>query len=209
MAAFISEIFGVNEPAIYGVTLPRKKYFIISCIGAAMGGALVAILEVRLYIFGGLGIFQYPCFINPATNDVSGMYNGMIVSAVSFVAGLAMTLPLYKDEVVAAPAAAETPAPDPAASAPVEVVLKGEDLVSPLTGNTVALPNVPDPVFASGMMGKGLAVEPTVGKVFAPADAEVKTLFRLEKLTAAHVAQGDKVTKGQLLIELIKNAGYQ
>lgn len=238
LPAFISGIFGVTEPAIYGVTLPRKKYFIISCIGAAIGGALVALLDVRLYIFGGLGIFQYPCFINPATNDVSGMYNGMIVSAVSFVAGLAMALPLYKDEAVAEPAVA-TPAPAPAAeSAPAEVELQGEELASPLTGNTVKLPEVPDPVFASGMMGQGLAVEPTVGKVFAPADAEVTTLFPTGHAIGlktsngaeilihigmdtvqmngdgfkAHIAQGDKVKKGQLLmefdIEKIKKAGY-
>ena len=236
LPAFISGIFGVTEPAIYGVTLPRKKYFIISCIGAAIGGALIALLDVRLYIFGGLGVFEYPCFINPATNDVSGMYNGMIVSAVSFIAGLAMTLPLYKDEAVAAPAAA--PAPAPVEEAPAEVELKGEDLASPLTGNVVALANVPDQVFASGMMGKGVAVEPTVGKVFAPADAEVTTLFPTGHAVGlktasgaeilihigmdtvqmngdgfkAHVAQGDRVKRGQLLIEFdidkIKAAGY-
>lgn len=239
LPAFFSGIFGVTEPAIYGVTLPRKKFFIISCIGAAVGGALIALLDVKLYIFGGLGVFQYPCFINPATNDVSGMYNGMIVSAVSFAVGLALTLPLYKDEAVAAPAAAPSPAPAPAATpAPVEVELKGEELASPLTGNVVALADVPDQVFASGMMGKGAAVEPTVGKVFAPADAEVTTLFPtghaigLKTNSGAeilihigmdtvqmngdgftpHVAQGDRVKKGQLLIEFdiekIKAAGY-
>lgn len=235
--AFLSGIFGVTEPAIYGVTLPRKKFFIISCIGGAIGGALVAILGVKLFIFGGLGVFQYPCFIDPATNDVSGMYSGMIVSAVAFAAGFAMTFPIYKDEIVAAPAAA-APAPveEPAEETPAE--LRREILASPLTGNLVALPDVPDEVFASGVLGKGIAVEPTVGKVFAPADAEVTTLFPtghaigLKTVNGAellihigmdtvkmngdgfktHVAQGDKVTKGQLLIEFdidkIKKAGY-
>lgn len=87
LPAFISGVFGVTEPAIYGVTLPRKRYFIISCVGGAIGGALIAMLDVKLFIFGGLGVFAYPCFIDPVTNDVSGMYNGMIVSAVSFIAG--------------------------------------------------------------------------------------------------------------------------
>ena len=76
----------------------------MSCIGGAIGGALVAMLGVKLFIFGGLGVFEYPCFIDPATNDVSGMYNGMIVSAISFIAGFATTFPIYKDEVVVAPA---------------------------------------------------------------------------------------------------------
>lgn len=222
----ISGIFGITEPAIYGVTLPRKKYFIISCIGGAVGGALVALFGVKLFIFGGLGVFEYPCFIDPATNDVSGMYNGMIVSAISFALGFGMTFPIYKDEEPKAAAAKES-APAPAEEAPAEVVLQNEVLTSPLTGNIVPLPNVPDEVFASGVMGKGIAVEPTVGKVFAPADAEVTTMFptghaiglktnkgaeilihvgmdtvKLDgKGFKTHVAQGDRVKKGQLLIE--------
>ena len=116
--------------------------------------------------------------------------------------------------------------------------MKNETLSSPLTGNLVKLPDVPDPVFASGMMGQGIAVEPTIGKVMAPADAEVTTLFPtghaigLKTSGGAellihvgmdtvqmngdgfkpHVAQGDRVKKGQLLIEFdiskIKAAGY-
>lgn len=241
--AFLSGIFGVTEPAIYGVTLPRKKFFIISCIGGAIGGALVALLGVKLFIFGGLGVFQYPCFIDPATNDLSGMYNGMIVSAVAFAAGFAMTFPLYKDEVKAAtseavssPAVAENTSSVETPSEEVE--LKNETLQSPLTGNLVKLPDVPDPVFSSGMMGQGIAVEPIEGKVFAPADAEVTTLFPtghaigLKTFNGAeilihigmdtvqmkgdgfktHVQQGDKVKAGQILIEFdiekIKKAGY-
>ncbi len=238
--AFLSGIFGVTEPAIYGVTLPRKKFFIISCIGAAIGGALIGFLGVKLYIFGGLGVFQYPCFIDPATNDLSGMYNGMIVSAVAFIAGFAMAFPLYKDEAPAVAAATSAPVAKVELVEKIETAttIQREILSSPLTGELVALPDVPDEVFASGMLGKGIAVNPSVGKVFAPADAEVTTLFptghAIGLKTAkgaemlihigmdtvkmngdgfkAHVAQGDKVTKGQLLIEFdidkIKKAGY-
>lgn len=239
---FISGIFGVTEPAIYGVTLPRKKYFIISCIGGAIGGALVALFGVKLFIFGGLGVFEYPCFIDPATNDLSGMYNGMIVSAISFIAGFAMTFPIYKDELPTV--AAATPAPSNE-TAPVAAEIQSSDtsiqnevLASPLTGNLVALPDVPDEVFASGVLGKGIAVEPIVGKVFSPADAEVTTMFptghaiglKTPKGTEilihigmdtvqmggdgfkTHVQQGDKVQKGQLLVEFdidkIKKAGH-
>ncbi len=242
--AFLSGIFGVTEPAIYGVTLPRKKFFIISCIGGAIGGAIFGFLGVKQYMFGGLGIFQLPCFIDPATNDLSGMYSGMIVAAVSFAVGFGLTFPIYKDD---APAVAATSAPTSSEPAPIqsadntieeEVTLKNETLRSPLTGNLVKLPDVPDPVFASGVMGQGIAVEPTIGKVVAPADAEVTTLFPtghaigLKTSNGAeilihvgmdtvqmngdgfntHVQQGDKVKKGQLLIEFdiekIKKAGY-
>lgn len=239
--AFLSGIFGVTEPAIYGVTLPRKKFFIMSCIGGAIGGALVALLGVKLYIFGGLGVFQYPCFIDPSTNDVSGMYNGMIVSAVAFAVGFALAFPTYKDDVPAVEAVetAETTAANDTNVAQNESQgVEREILKSPLTGALVALPDVPDEVFASGLLGKGIAVNPAVGQVVAPADGEVTTLFptghaigiKTDKGAEilihigmdtvkmngdgfkTHVQQGDKIKQGQLLIEFdidkIKKAGY-
>ena len=63
-----------------------------------MGGAIIAFFEVKVFVFGGMGIFEYPAFINPATNDLSGMYNGIIASLIAFAAGFAMTYPIYKDE---------------------------------------------------------------------------------------------------------------
>ena len=235
---FISGIFGVTEPAIYGVTLPRKKYFIISCIGGAIGGALIAFFGVKLFIFGGLGVFEYPCFIDPSTNDISGMYNGMIVSAISFIIGFAMTFPIYKDDVPAVVAAAETTPANDSVAQNESPELKSEILKSPLTGGLVTLSDVPDEVFASGLLGKGIAVNPTVGRVVAPADGEVTTLFptghaigiKTDKGAEllihigmdtvkmngdgfkTHIQQGDKVKAGQLLIEFdidkIKAAGY-
>ena len=98
LPAFITGIFGITEPAIYGVTLPRQKYFLISCVGAAIGGALIAFLEVKVYVFGAMGIFEYPTFINPETNDLSGMYYGIIASLVAFAVGFFMSYPIYKDE---------------------------------------------------------------------------------------------------------------
>ena len=216
LPAFISGIFGITEPAIYGVTLPRQKFFIISCIGAAIGGALGAYLDIRIYIFGGMGIFEYPCFINPAAGDPVGMYNSILVSAVSFALGLIITLPVYREK--------------PRLSDEIS-----EDLMSPLTGKLVALKNVPDESFAGG---KGIAIEPETGEVLAPIDAEVAMIFPTNHAiwlktkngveimihvglgTAgmlgagfnACVAQGDKVKLGQRLIEFdlekIKAAGY-
>ena len=58
---------------------------------------LIAFFDVRLYVFGGLGIFGYPCFIDPATNNMVGMYNGMIASAIAFAVGFVLTFPMYRD----------------------------------------------------------------------------------------------------------------
>ena len=232
--AFISGIFGVTEPAIYGVTLPRKKYFALSCVGAAVGGALIAFFDVRLYIFGGLGIFGYPCFIDSATNNMAGMYNGMIASAVAFAVGFLLVFPIYRDQKVEAGDTELSVTTENGETKSVE----REILVAPVSGKVVPLANVPDEAFSAGVLGKGIAIEPSEGRVVAPADATVTTLFptghaiglitdkgaellihigmdtvKLEgKYFKAHVKQGDKVKKGQLLIEFdvekIKEAGY-
>ena len=97
LPAFITGIFGITEPAIYGVTLPRQKYFLISCIGAAIGGGLIAFFGVKVFVFGAMGIFEYPTFINPATNDLTGMYDGIIASLIAFAIGFGLTFPIYKD----------------------------------------------------------------------------------------------------------------
>lgn len=232
--AVVSGIFGVTEPAIYGVTLPRKKYFIISCIGGAVGGALVALLNVRLYFFGGLGIFTYPSFINAATNDVSGMYYGAVVSIVSFLFGLVVTWFMYKDEGNDLPKKMNSLL----IQTNNDVKASSETISSPLSGKVVALSKVPDAAFSSETLGKGVAIIPSEGKVVSPADGTVNMIFptghaigiltdngteilihigidtvKLDgKYYSAKVSNGDKIKTGDTLIEFdlnkIKNEGY-
>ncbi len=110
-------------------------------------------------------------------------------------------------------------------------------IYAPIAGQAVPVTEVPDPTFAEGMLGNGIAIEPTEGKVFAPCDATVDMMFTtghavslvadcgaeilihvgLETVSlegkpfTVHAANGDKVTKGQLLIEVdldaVKAAG--
>ena len=233
LPAFISGIFGVTEPCIYGVTLPRKKYFIISCIGGAIGGALMALLSVKLFMFGGLGIFGYPTFIDTQTGDLSGMYGGMIASAVSFAFGLIVTAVLYKDAKPAEAAEKLTVIEEKDGRTAEREVIK-----APLAGSLVALEDVADEAFATGVLGKGIAIDPSDGRVVAPADCTVMTLFPTAhaiglitdkgtellihigmdtvKLEGQHftakVKQGEHVKAGQTLIEFdaaaIRAAGY-
>ena len=114
---------------------------------------------------------------------------------------------------------------------------KTDDLCAPMTGKAVSITKVPDPTFAEGMLGNGIAIEPADGKVYAPCDATVDMMFStghavslvadfgaeilihvgLETVSlegkpfTVHVANGDKVKKGQLLMEAdldaIKAAG--
>ncbi|WNS77879.1 beta-glucoside-specific PTS transporter subunit IIABC [Domibacillus sp. DTU_2020_1001157_1_SI_ALB_TIR_016] len=232
--AFISGIFGVTEPAIYGITLPLKKPFIISCIGAAIGGAIAGFTNVKGFIIGGLGIFGIPSYISP---DGLGMdlWGALISIVVGFIAAFILTMlfgGINKEQ------SATTPAGIPAASHEIAATkLQTEEVVSPLNGEVLKLSQVKDAAFSSGALGFGAAIEPSEGKLRAPVSGTVSALFptnhaigittdsgtdvlihigmdtvQLEgKYFTAHTASGEYVEKGQLLIEFdieqIKKAG--
>lgn len=102
LPAFISGIFGVTEPCIYGVTLPKKKPFVISCIAAAIGGGIIGFTGAKGYIIGGLGIFGLPNYIDPKTNSAYSLYWELIALAVAMVLAFVMEFVTYRDEAVPA-----------------------------------------------------------------------------------------------------------
>lgn len=210
----------MTEPAIYGITLPKKKPFFITCGVAGVAGAVLTTLGVKSYQMAGLGVFGYTAYIDTANNDISGMVISMVVSALALVAAFVLVYLTYKDD---APAKKETASSSASASA----AGKASTVESPVKGSVVALENVKDEVFSTGAMGKGIAVEPVEGKVYAPADGEITTFFptghAIGILTDTgaeiliHVGmdtvemkgrgftpkakQGDRVKKGDLLLE--------
>ncbi|MGL5042276.1 MAG: PTS transporter subunit EIIC [Culicoidibacterales bacterium] len=97
ISAFITGIFGITEPAIYGVTLPRVKPFVFSCIAAAAGGAVVGASGTLTYTMAGLGIFSLPGVINPKGIDF-GFYGAVISMIVAFVLGFLLTTFFYKEK---------------------------------------------------------------------------------------------------------------
>lgn len=230
--AIISGFCGVTEPAIYGITLPKKKPFIFSLIGGAAGGAVMGLMNVKAYTSGGLGIFGVVNYINTETGDASGMIASFICIIVSALVGFFLTFFLWKDDTAAVEKTAGLEA------APAKSTMTKEVIVSPLKGTVMPLAKVKDDAFAQGVLGKGVAVNPVEGKVNAPFDGTVMALFPTKhaigmvsdhgceilihigldtvglegKYFTAHVAQGDKVKKGQPLIsfdlEAIKKEGY-
>ena len=99
--AFISGIFGVTEPAIYGVTLPKKKPFIYSCIGGAVGGAFIGMMGARSYSMGGLGLFGLPSYIDvTGTTGLQSLICVVIGTIIASVVAFALTWVLYRDEPV-------------------------------------------------------------------------------------------------------------
>ena len=170
MPAFISSIFGVTEPAIYGVTLPMKTPFYISCGVSGLMGAVMMALDIKTYSIGGLGVFVFPSLIGPDGN-LSKVIIAIVGGVLAFLIQLFVRVPnLYGGGVAKVEEKAEEAAP-----APKEI--QQEIIASPLIGNVVPLDQVPDQVFASGAMGKGIAIDPTDGVIVAPAKATVNLVF--------------------------------
>jgi beta-glucoside PTS system EIICBA component len=237
-SSVLSGIFGVTEPAIYGVNLPLKRPFIIGCVSAMIGGGIVGYFHSVIYSFSFISIFSFLQLI-PPTGIGAQFYAVLFGSIISFVIAAVVTylFGMPKDKKADD---AELAQNNEAASQANEV--KQADIVtvsSPLTGKLIDLKEVNDPTFASELMGKGIAIIPTVGQAVAPDDGEVVSLFRTKhaigfqtdsgaeilihigidtvKLDGqhfqAHIEAGSKVKKGDLLvsfdIEAIKQAGFE
>ncbi len=176
--AFISALFGVTEPAIYGVTLPMRIPFYISCGVSGIIGALTMFFNVYGYSVGAMGVFQYPSYVNPANGDMSGMWVMIALSALAVVLSFAVQMfapvPYLYGGAKDASATTEEKVVEPVNDLKE---LKQEIIASPMMGDIVKLEDVPDEVFASGAMGKGIAINPAEGTVFAPANGEVTLVF--------------------------------
>lgn len=184
--AFVSGIFGVTEPAIYGLTLPRKRPFILSCIAAAIGGGLIGLANTKLWMMAGMGIFSIPGAIGKG--GVDGTVLGLIgAMAVATVLGVALQLLFGRKsvddrtvELASAGGVAQSTVSTQANATVVEPEVsynQSANLTSPLTGQVLPLKDIKDEVFASEAMGKGIAIDPSEGTVVAPADGTVALVF--------------------------------
>ncbi len=169
-ACAISGIFGVTEPAIYGITLPRKLPFVISCIASGIGGGLIGAMQLRCYS-GGMGIFALANYINPENGDMSNMVKMVIAILISCAVSFVLTLILYKEKEPEK--AAQTADGAERGQAAVSGSTGTEVMVSPLTGKVMNLNEVEDEVFAGGVLGAGCAVVPDEGAVYAPFSGRV------------------------------------
>ncbi|HEM6112960.1 TPA: PTS glucose transporter subunit IIA [Streptococcus suis] len=176
MPAFVSSIFGVTEPAIYGVTLPMKTPFFISCAVSGVIGAAMMFFNVTGYSVGGMGVFLYPLLVNPANGDMSGMVAAIGLTVAAIVASFAIQMALPVPYLYGEPTEKKTVEPTKE-SVPELKEIKQEIIASPLIGKVVKLEDVPDAVFASGAMGKGIAIDPLDGILVSPAKAEVTLVF--------------------------------
>ncbi len=184
--AALSAFLGITEPAIFGVNLRFRKPFFLSLIAGAIGGGLASILGLA---GTGNGITIIPGTMLYVGNGQLAQY--LLMVAVSFALGFALTYMFgYEDEKEVATEVETERLVQEETTGNIPAALQNETLVTPIVGDVVALADVNDPVFSSGAMGQGIAVKPSQGVVYAPADAEVSIAF------ATGHAFGLKTTNG-------------
>lgn len=169
--AALSAFLGITEPVIFGVNLRFRKPFVLSLLAGALGGALSALLGLA---GTSNGITIIPGSMLYVGNGQLPQYLFMV--AVSFALGFTFTYLFgYDDSMLDTPVEAEGPSSqETQEEEPVVATSERADekLRSPIVGEVVALSEVNDPVFSSGVMGQGIAVKPSKGVVYAPADAK-------------------------------------
>lgn len=237
-----SAFLGITEPAMFGVNLALRWPFYIAIVSAGIGAMVASILNVKAIALGAAGYIGFPS-ISPTTGAGWAGFFGCLVltTVIAFVASFiwGKKVEAGNTEEAEAPAAAAPAATAvPPATAVAAEAGESVEIGSHMVGSVVLLADVKDPTFSSGALGAGTAVEPTEGKLYAPADGKITVAFptghayglRTEdgldllmhigmdtvELDGKHfepkVAKGDTVKRGDVIAEFdipaIKAAGY-
>lgn len=240
LSAGITGLFGITEPTIYGVTLRLKKPFICGCVGGAIGAVVMSFFNSAYYAYAGLpGPLT---IVNAISKDAPMSFIGELIGcAVAVVIAIVLIQVIGFDDPKSKEDKPAEKAEQDEKQATEEIEEKTEEKVvmSPLTGEVIPLSEVKDEAFSSEAMGKGCAIIPTEGTVCAPFDGTIVGLLDSHhavgmesengieilihvgmdtvklngKHFVSHVEQGQKVKKGQLLLEFdipaIQKAGYE
>lgn len=230
-----SAFLGITEPAMFGVNLALRWPFYIAIVSAGIGAMVASILNVKAIALGAAGYIGFPS-ISPTTGaGWAGFFGCLILTTV-----IAFVASFIWGKKVEAGNTEEAEAPAAAAPATALAAEAGEsvEIGSHMIGSVVLLADVKDPTFSSGALGAGIAVEPTEGKLYAPADGKITVAFptghayglRTEngldllmhigmdtveldgQCFTPKVAKGDTVKRGDVIAEFdipaIKDAGY-
>ncbi|MGW9530631.1 beta-glucoside-specific PTS transporter subunit IIABC [Paenibacillus terrae] len=226
---------GVTEPIVYGLVLRFKRVIPIVIIAGAIGGAINGHFGVKMTAYVFHNIFAIPVYTPTLIYVIAIVCSFAVATVLTLIFGYESKA---KREIPGTVESVETEEPVPDAATSKAVDIKKETIYSPITGKTAPLSQVNDSAFSTGAMGKGLAIEPSVGEVVAPIDGTVTSLFptghaigltsnagteilihvgiNTVALKGKHfnpaVQEGDIVKQGDLLIqfdrEQIIEAGY-
>ncbi len=236
--SFISVLFGITEPALFGVNLRYRYPIIGGCLGGAVGGIIVYFTDLAALGFGTT-VVPGIALADPVNN---GYVNYIIAHVISLAAGFifAFLIGIGFDRMK--PAEASHPAAGKSQSAPAAEQLKAESSVPAgeaapeeirafTSGAFIGIEKVKDPTFAQKILGDGVAIEPSEGKIYAPADCTVEMVMDTKhavglrtkggsgilihvgidtvnlqgKYFQVHVSDGQALKKGDLILEFEKD----
>lgn len=238
----ITGLMGITEPALYGVNLPKKYPLVAAMIGSGLGGIYAGVTNVSRYGTGASGLVAIPLYIG---ENIWNLYNILIALVITTISTAIITyilsLKYEKDVDVKDTQNIEKEKTKNEVKLNEEIATTSlEEIIvpSPMKGETILLNEVKDEAFSTELMGKGIAIEPTEGKVIAPFDGKVVSIFPTKhaigivsdngvemlihigintvelngKYFKAFVEADQTIKKGQTLItfekEKIKEAGY-
>ena len=237
-SAAVTGLFGITEPAIYGVNLRLKKPMICGCIAGAVGGAIAGAFHAVSWGYNMPGIATIPAYFKAGH---MGEFFGFLISiAVSFVLGVILTCVVGFEEDIQEQVEEEVKVEtqNEPMNAECSNSMSGDfELACPVQGRVIPLTEVADEMFATGAMGDGVGIAPFDGQVYAPCDGIAEVVFPTGHAIGisengvdvlihigintvelegngfkAHVQQGDKIKKGDLLVsfdkDFIKQQGY-
>lgn len=228
-------LFGITEPALYGVTMKLKTPLWAVMIAGGLAGLWGGLTNMRTYASAAAGVLALPVYV---AGGLQNVINAVICIVIALVASFIITLVMYKparEEAAAAPAE-----PKPADAKPEEAksVNKFYSIAAPVSGKAAGLESVPDDVFSKKVMGDGIAIVPENGSFCSPVNGTVEMVFPtghaiglkdengVELLIhigidtvelngkgfTTHVKQGDKIKTGQKLVDVdlaeVEKAGY-
>jgi len=176
LSAGVTAIFGITEPAIYGVTLRFKKPFICGCIGGAVGAVVASLFGSLYYAYAGLpGLLT---LVNSISPDAPMSFIGELAgSATAIVLTIILVQFVGFDDPVANETLNDAPDTAPISTTSTAAAKTSLALNSPLSGDVIALEEVADEAFSQKVLGDGVAIRPHEGKVVAPCDARVETVI--------------------------------
>ncbi|MZI92151.1 PTS beta-glucoside transporter subunit IIBCA [Vibrio sp. CAIM 722] len=234
ISAGISAFFGITEPAIYGVTLIRKQVLYSVMLGGAVGGAFIGFTAIEAFALVGPGIASITMFTSP--DNAMNLVYALIAIPISFFTAFAGVLIMWRES--SGEAENQDPNSKSTHATPAGTEHHAYSFCAPVIGKVIPLEDVKDEVFASKMVGDGIAVIPTEGVLYAPIDGEISSVYEtghainmmsangaellfhigintveLEgKFFSVKVKPGDEVNAGDELIrfdlEAIVKAGY-
>ncbi len=233
LSAAMSGVFGITEPAVYGITLPRKRAFIIGCFAGALGGALMGLFNTKIYSMGVPSIFSLSQYI-PETGIDSSVIAAVFACILTLTTSITLTILLVKEPDGTSTKESERDKKENK----IEINTGQQVVVSPIAGTLIPLQDTNDAAFCEEALGKGIAIVPESGTLYSPVNGVVETVFKsghviklksndgaeimchigintnsLEgKHFAPKVAAGQAVNIGDVLVEFdysdIKQLGY-